>query len=263
MSILNNFKEINPEIEHIEPTTFENCILKEIIKSNSSDNTSILEKKRKHPFYFKVKDINIQQKIYDFDRIAELLHNKKFTSTDCIIEHNKTILLIEFKSGFYDKISAKTFLPEYNKCPNDPTNQACEDYLTTYCNKRTLEKKELINSIRLKALESYLTLHYASDISPYKIKLLVIIDGTPEDNYENSLNELASVSTTPNTNVVPKPIKELSEFNPISKTKSQLTPYKKFCFVGQERQSRKQYLYDDIKVTNVDSLQSSIYELLK
>lgn len=262
MSILDRFKIINPKIRNIKPTTFKDCILKEIKEQTPSHDIQKLEEnKSNHPFYPTVENINITQKIYDFDEIAKLLHNQKLTSTDCIIEHNNTILLIGFKSGFLDKISFETFSEENNKCPQNTDIPACEDYWNVYVQKRITEKKELINSIRLKAFESYLTLKYVLDGSSYKVKLLVIIDSSQEDLYEDILGDLSSnTSTNPNntTKIIPKPLIKLSKFNSLEKVRVKLTPYKKFCFLSQQNY----YLYDDIKVISINSLKQSIIEFL-
>ena len=181
--------------------------------------------------------VDSTEKLYNFDDICSTLFNQscKPSSADGVLLQNNILYLIEFKSGFKDKISKYNFNKEKAKCPK--INDFCEDYWQIFFQKRELEKSELISSIRAKVVESYITLEkkvfpICEDLCSshkYTIIFIVVIDEDEINNMENILSDLSSVNP--------------SESNCYKQVRQSLKKYLKATDAsGQE------YFYDDIKV---------------
>ena len=96
--------------------------------------------------------------IYNFDTICQSLFpgTENPTSADGIRFSNNNIPLIEFKSGFKQKITKNNFDIEQAKC--DETGKVCDSYWELFWDNQKRKIKELISVIRLKAIESYVVL---------------------------------------------------------------------------------------------------------
>ena len=136
--------------------------------------------------------------IYNFDEICKQVFPKNTpTSADGIHLNDDYIQLIEFKSGFKQKITKSTFDPKRGTCPE--TQKICSDYWNLFWENQDRKKDELINSIKLKGLESYLVLEKqffprCEDLkNSKKLKLLytVVIDEDGIDGIEDTLYELS------------------------------------------------------------------------
>ena len=137
--------------------------------------------------------------IYNFDNICQTLYQGKNvpTSTDGIDVCGKAVELVEFKSGFKQRITKNNFDPAKCKCPDPNIDRVCEDYWQLFLKNQKVNIKALISSIRYKAFESYITLEkrvfpLCEDIDkPVALKLVVVIDADDVDSFEDTYSELA------------------------------------------------------------------------
>lgn len=187
--------------------------------------------------------------LYCFDDICANLydHDKKPTSADAFIIDGKNIELVEFKSGFKNKLTKKNFDKERGKCPK--TKEICEDYWKLFFDKRKKEGDELILNIRIKAVESYITLEKhifpscpPSEI-PMSLKFLVVIDEDGVDGMEDTLAELAGAKKVKN--------------NPYTSIRKSL----RRLVVCRDKDGN-QYFYDNVEVLSVMDFQNHL-RLLK
>ena len=158
------------------------------------------------------------KELFNFDKIKDDIYKQKKvkpTSVDGLQITGKEVNLIEFKSGFEDKISRDKLNPDKAKC--DVLGDICDDYWKVFFSKRDLEKQELIDSIKMKAVESYMTLEKMiypainiknKDILP---NLIVVIDSNPSDSMEYILGDLAK-RTPPKNNMIGKVNEALVRF---------------------------------------------------
>lgn len=183
--------------------------------------------------------------LYCFDDICANLYdkNKKPTSADAFIINGKNIELVEFKSGFKNKITKKNFDRERGKCPE--TEKICEDYWKLFAEKRKKEVDELILNIRIKAVESYITLEKhifpscpPSEI-PMSLKFLVVIDEDGVDGMEDTLAELAGTKKVKN--------------NPYTSIRKSLQR-----LVACRDKDGNQYFYDNVEVLSVMDFQNHL-----
>lgn len=179
--------------------------------------------------------IKSDKKIYCFDDISESIYpNNKPTSVDGLIVKEKTIYLIEFKSGFKQKITRQNFDSEKMSCPRDKT--FCSDYADLFFDKRDSDKKELKQNIRMKAIETYITLEKhlfpkcETTSKRYKLNLIVVIDGNGDDENLSILNDLSEKSGNDKVN----------DFDDLKKSLKSYT-LKKDCL-------DKDYYYDEVRV---------------
>lgn len=174
--------------------------------------------------------------LYNFDEITKKAYNnvKTPSSADALLITNNIILLTEFKSGFKRKISKETI--DYSKltCPDDKT-KTCKDYANLLISKGKLETNELLDSLKFKAIESYMTLdkkilplcaNYSNNVH-IKVIFCVVIDDYI-DSMEDTLSELANKPSSSNT---------------LTNIKSSLSR-----FVKLKTSDDKDYFYDEIKV---------------
>lgn len=135
--------------------------------------------------------------MYSFENICSDLGlgPKLPASADGLDVTPRNINLIEFKSGFRNKINRNNFDEEKARCSK--THEVCEDYWEQFFKRRELEISELIDSFHIKALESYLTLERqilpcCQDAErPVRVIFTAVIDADPVDAMEDTLAGLA------------------------------------------------------------------------
>ena len=180
-----------------------------------------------------------EKELYDFDKICEALFKeqkaKKPTSADALDVSPKVVRVVEFKSGFQDKISRENFDKEKAKC--DVTGQLCEECWKLRSALRKAQTNELYDSIRAKALESLLTLEKkvlplcADSPRPIKLFYVVVIDADPTDKMEDILADLGTRK---------RPDKTTNLLNQVHCALSRL--------VGVRDADKNTYCYDEVEV---------------
>lgn len=156
---------------------------------------------------------------YSFDDIFKKYKNsQKLHSIDAVVPYDDKIILIEFKSGFEDKINKETFdkkTYEKNKfC--DKQNLECEnlvnflnDYYHLFYKKRMSEKQELISSLKLKLYDAIFFIK--NSIFPkctqkrrnIEIVYLIVVDSIYVQSRENTIMGLSkSHIKTPEQNIL-------------------------------------------------------------
>lgn len=173
--------------------------------------------------------------LFHFDKISESLYakGKAPTSADGMEVTNKSVELIEFKSGFKRKTTKNNFDEKQAWC-NDG-KKVCTQYWELFFKEQEKEIAELISSIRFKAIESYITLEkyilpkcqYSCQHIP--LKFLVVIDEEEVDSMEDTLAGLAG--------------KEDIKDNHFSAIRSALRR-----LIGQRDANENEYYYDCIEV---------------
>lgn len=169
------------------------------------------------------------------------------TSTYGLNFSRGTIELIEFKSGFKQRITEYNFNPEEGKCTHK--GQVCKDYWDLFFKNQELKISQLISSIRFKAIESYITLEkmvfpLCQDVvTPISLKLLVVIDSI-EDTYA----ELAGNSDTENT---------VAKHNSLTAIRSALRRLKNL-----HDANNNDYLYDCIEVLSVQDYLNKLNQMV-
>lgn len=148
--------------------------------------------------------IDSDEKIYAFDDIVKSLFN--FGPCPASVDglyfsesrNGNTLILIEFKTGFNQRITKETFDIGKCKCPHsDKTNQVnCEDYGKIFLENQNLKYVELLDSLKLKLAESYLMLEklfFGNErtFTGFPIKMIVVIDANVLDTQEDDLAKLA------------------------------------------------------------------------
>lgn len=264
--LFNELIKINSKISSIPETTFHEIIHDELKKRNKDASEDELKDALvNHPFYEIVKGISIDSKIYNFDYLSELLRGKnKLSSHDSIIVKNNTILFVEFKTGFCDKINHNTYDSAEDKCPYDGTKPHCKDYWIEAKHKRNAEKLNLVKSLQLKTLESFILLQAAyPQLKTYKVKLIIVIDVGPIDIIESIYSDITA-SNKSNASV-PEPIIELSKYNPLEKVESAIMRYRQLSLIKDQNTENKNsfQLYADIRVCYISSFEKELKQLLK
>lgn len=192
-------------------------------------------------------------KLYNFDSVCESIFksNIKPTSTDGLNFSTGTIELIEFKSGFKQRITKYNFNHEEGKCPHK--GQVCKKYWDLFFKNQELKIDQLISSIRFKAIESFITLEkkvfpFCQDVvTPISLKLVVVIDEDVIDSIEDTYAELAG--NTDNENTVAKN-------NPLSRIRSALRR-----LTNQYDANNNAYLYDCIEVLSVQDYLNKLNQM--
>lgn len=139
--------------------------------------------------------VTSDRQMYNFDKITKKIYAKRSngvpTSADALAFSKKHIQFVEFKSGFKKKITKNTMDKEKAKC--DKTNAFCNDYWNLFFKNQETETIGLINSLQMKAADSYMTLEKQilpmcqSDIDRVLVDLWVIIDEDEIDYMEDTL----------------------------------------------------------------------------
>ncbi len=179
--------------------------------------------------------VESSEELYSFDDICKSFYkNKKVpTSADALRFTNRTVEFVEFKSGFEQKISKNNF--DLGKGTCTILNDICKDFWSCFSKLQKANRKELIYAIRIKALESYITLEKQilplcqDTTADVKLKLIVVIDVDAVDSMEDTLSDLA--------------VKEPPEGNSISDVRKAL-----LRLTNLHDADDNTYLYDCIEV---------------
>ena len=190
-------------------------------------------------------------KLYNFDGICKSLfaRGKVPTSADGLDFNGRTMELVEYKSGFKQRITKHNFDPAKGRCPDPDVNRVCEDYWKLFFKNQQTNISELISSIRNKAVESYVTLEKQvfprcqDSGRPLQLKLIVVIDEDEIDSMEDTYSELAG-----NTD---------AEDNHFSAIKSALRR-----LVNLRDADGNAYFYDHIDVMSVQDYQNKLKLML-
>ncbi len=142
--------------------------------------------------------------MFDFDAIMRFVYRPELpSSVDGIYFSNGNVYLVEFKTGFYQKIrkGRSDFNEEEAKCPK--TKSICEDYWKQFTDRQDREKDILYDSLKLKALESYLFLEkkigfIKNKFDSGKVILNIVIDENGIDGMEIALSDLANKNDSRN-----------------------------------------------------------------
>ena len=183
--------------------------------------------------------------LYNFDDISKSLfaRGKAPTSADALGFSGRGIELVEFKSGFKQRITKHNFDPAKGRCPDPDIDRVCEDYWEIFFKNQKLNISVLISSIRFKAVESYITLEKqvfprCQDAgTPIPIKLVVVIDENEIDSMEDTYSELAGNTDAENT---------AAKDNHFSAIRSAL-----YRLTNQNDANGNPYFYDCIEVLSV------------
>lgn len=145
-----------------------------------------------------------ERKFYHFDQICKMLSGEKTdlpTSADGMSITAKKVCLIEFKSGFVQKITKNNYDKKKMTCKK--TKEECADYRDLFFKHKETEREELLSSLRQKAVESYLLLE--KQILPRcpeggkrLLNYLVVIDDDPVNEEEDILADMAGVGVDDN-----------------------------------------------------------------
>ena len=92
--------------------------------------------------------------LYNFDDISKSLYapGKAPTSVDGLDVSAAAVKLVEFKSGFKQRITKHNFDPAQGLCKD--ANKVCEEYWTLFFQNRKTNIQDVISAIRFKAIES-------------------------------------------------------------------------------------------------------------
>ena len=182
--------------------------------------------------------VNDERQMYNFDKITEMISGKREApnSADAMLVTNRQILFTEFKSGFVKKINKRNFDYKRMDCPDKPSI-ICRPYANLFIENQNMENEQLLDSLKLKAIESYVTLE--KQILPLcEEKIIgkalrcvfgVVID-VPNDKEEDILNELAEVKDDESENTIAQIRQSLKRLS------------------GNKCTNGETYLYDEIKV---------------
>lgn len=139
--------------------------------------------------------------IYCFDNICKALFPGRdaSTSADGIQFPNGNIELVEFKSGFKQRVTKEKFDPDMGACKKTNPPTICDDYWNTFWELQDKKKAELMDSIKIKAIESYILLekHILPVCTDWdngrksKLILTVVVDEDGVDGIEDILAEVA------------------------------------------------------------------------
>ena len=174
--------------------------------------------------------VECDKKMYCFDDISsDIYSNDKPASADGIIVVSNNVYLVEFKTGFKQTITKKNYDPKKMICPryelkcskikkdcpeyklpkiknmicSKTGNKCfksvnyCEDYGKQFLDLQKKKKDELYQSIRIKAIESYITLEKEifSQCQKFEkslsLNLIIVIDGNGDDANMAILDDLS------------------------------------------------------------------------
>lgn len=185
--------------------------------------------------------IDRSEKVYCFDSICnEIYPENKPTSADGLFFCNNTAYFVEFKTGYKKIITKDNYCIEQAKCPSN--NSTCQEHQKWFFALQNKETEELNQSIKFKAIESYITLEKQilplceSNGKKFFIKFYVVIDA--DDTIEHYENILFGLSENH------KPTKT-EKSNIISKLENSLCNYK---LKKDKNSPENDYFYDEIKI---------------
>lgn len=190
---------------------------------------------------------------FNFDEIvADKINwnHYQFSSVDAICFSEKSILLIEFKSGLKDIMHTKEYYLEEN-CVNDQTKK-CNEYGKTLYDREKFFRDSIYRGLRIKGLESKLLLEkYIFPLCEvadreYSIKYVVVVDATSIDKEQEILLELSGENN--DSNVISAVYKALQRY----KAKKDMT---EFCFDDVKVVSKN----DVEKISTVEELERLLY----
>lgn len=158
--------------------------------------------------------------MYNFDKITKDIYatkkNAMPTSADALTFSRKHILFVEFKSGFKKKVRKNALDKEKAKC--EKIDDICPDYWKIFFKNQESETIGLINSLQMKAADSYITLEKQilpkceGDNSRVLVDLWVIIDEEEIDYMEDTLASLANKTIEEKNNIFERIRKALNRF---------------------------------------------------
>lgn len=158
--------------------------------------------------------------MYNFDKITKDIYatkkNAMPTSADALTFSRKHILFVEFKSGFKKKVRKNALDKEKAKCKK--IDDICPDYWKIFFKNQESETIGLINSLQMKAADSYITLEKQilpkceGDNSRVLVDLWVIIDEEEIDYMEDTLASLANKTIEEKNNIFERIRKALNRF---------------------------------------------------
>lgn len=187
-----------------------------------------------------------EQKMYCFDDICKDIFGAQSlpASADGLVFRPKYIELVEFKSGFKEKISKANFDLEKAKC--EIKGAICSDYWTQFNKARKLEKGDLVSSLYMKAVESFITLDqrifpHCEDMpdKQLRIKYTIVIDAEETDTIDDLMAGLAGKKSSSE-----------SMYTKIRKAVSKL------C--NQTDKYGQSYFYDMIEVVSAEEYQKRL-----
>ena len=183
--------------------------------------------------------------LYNFDAVTDSLFSpeKKPASADGMKISANRVEFIEFKSGFKRKITTNSFDERKAECKY--TRRVCEDYWNLFFKEQKKERSELISSIRLKAIESYITLEKhilpkcQQTDSRCPLIFTVVIDEDAVEVMEDTLAEVAGAKET--------------KGNPFSEIRSSLQR-----LTDNRDADGKAYFYDSVEVLSAVDFQNML-----
>lgn len=193
--------------------------------------------------------VKSDREVYNFDAVCEELFQGKDkpSSADGILIRGRDIDLIEFKSGFRQLITKKTFKEDKCLCDKLDPPRYCENYGKLFLKNQEKIKAELIDSLKLKAVESYVLLERhilpqceeMEQAKSFRINYVIVVDANGEDGIEDIMTDLAG--------------KAPSTDNDLGAIKQALKRFEHRTDVhGQS------YLYDSVKVLTAKAFKSYI-----
>lgn len=192
--------------------------------------------------------IDSSVEMYNFDEIVKNTFTKRDvpTSADGIEFKENAIYLVEFKSGFKQKITKDNFDEKIGTC--EIAEKVCDDYWNLFWENQSRKIDQLIEVIKLKAIESYMLLekHYfpQCECGPKRrLVFIVVIDEDAVDGIEDSMAEIAGVEP-----------KSENCFKSIKQSLKRLTNLNDF--------NNDSYLYDEILVKSVVEYKKLIVDYL-
>lgn len=180
--------------------------------------------------------VNNDACIYSFDDINRSLYSKdKPDSVDGLFFIRNKICFVEFKTSFRKIVTRENYLSTM-RIPCDESE--CEGYKKLFFKNQDNETKIIQDSVRIKALETYITLEkkmlpQCPDSSgKMNLYLYIVIDEDPVDTMESTLTDLTDGQK-----------KNAQKNSTCSKLRNSLKRYiKAKDYTGNE------YFYDEIKV---------------
>lgn len=194
--------------------------------------------------------VNIFAPIYNFDKICKKIYKNQPKSADGIFFCKNTMYVVEFKTGFKknpkNKSEGLNFL-----CTKH--NEVCEEQKKWQDDAFKRKQNELKTSVRLKAIESYITLEKQliplCDDTEIKCRLVfvVVTDADCVNVYDRELGQLGK-----------KHISASTASNVLIQLKTSLNSYN---LKHDKHASSNDYFYDEIKVMSSEEFENFFNKL--